>query len=150
MQISSDYIRGLVDGEGCFTFCTIPTKNFNGNRIKLPTFVIQMHERDKDLLEKTKDFLGIKNKVYILNPSKTDSNTRGKSARLMVREFGLLRDTIIPFFYEKLIGYKREQFINWLEKIGNDPDVHRDFKVLHKLYVNGYFKDKQPILKRFT
>ena len=114
MQISADYIRGLVDGEGCFTFCNTP-KNKYGKKLKLPTFVIQMHERDKELIEKIKEYLGVKDRIYICKAYLLDGYKRGKTARLMVRDFGELRDIIIPFFYKKLIGHKRKQFFDWLE-----------------------------------
>ncbi len=60
----------------------------------------------------------------------------------MVRDFGELRDKIIPFFYNKLIGYKSKQLIDWLEKIGHDPDIHPSYRVLYSLYKQGYFENK--------
>jgi hypothetical protein len=140
MDITADYIRGLVEGEGCFSFCNVPTRGATGNKLKIPTFIIQMHERDKELIEKIKNFLGVKNKVYILKPYNLDGFKRGKTARLMVRDFGEIRDKIIPFFYNKLVGYKGTQLINWLEKIGHDPDIHPSYKVLYSLYKRGYFE----------
>jgi len=140
MAISADYIRGLIDGEGCFTFCKISKANRrSGIKYKIPTFLIQMHERDKNLIEQVKQYLGVRDKVYILNAFVKDGYNRGKTARLMVRDFGELRDIIIPFFHRKLIGYKGKQFVNWLEKIGNDPEVHPDYKVFYSLYKSGYF-----------
>ena len=145
MQISADYIKGLVDGEGCFTFCTIPTRNKNGNRLKIPTFVVQLHERDKELIEKLKNYLGISSKIYICKPYLKDGFKRGKTARLMVRDFGELRDIIIPFFYKNLIGYKGKQLVNWLEKIGNDPEIHPEYKVLYNIYKKDHFNKFKKI-----
>lgn len=142
MEITADYIRGLIDGEGCFSFCNIPQRNQRGNKIKIPAFILGMHERDKELIEQVKRYLGIKDKIYVLKAYTLDGFKRGKTARLMVRDFGELRDIIIPFFYNNLIGYKGKQFVEWLEKIGNDPDVHPDYKVLHSLYKRGHFDNK--------
>jgi len=144
MDITADYIRGLIDGEGCFSFCNIPQRNKSGNKLKIPAFILGMHERDKELIERVKRYLGVKNKIYILKAYTLDGFKRGKTARIMVRDFGELRDIIIPFFYNKLIGYKGKQLIEWLERIGHDPDIHPDYKVLYSLYKKGYFNDKQP------
>jgi hypothetical protein len=139
MAISADYIRGLIEGEGCFTFCKMSKANRSGIRYKIPTFLIQMHERDRYLIEEVKRYLGVRDKVYILKAFTKDGYNRGNTARLMVRDFGELRDSIIPFFHRKLIGYKGKQFVNWLEKIGNDPEIHPDYKVFYSLYKRGYF-----------
>ncbi|MEK7478719.1 MAG: LAGLIDADG family homing endonuclease [Patescibacteria group bacterium] len=144
MNITADYIRGLVDGEGCFSFCNVPTKGKTGNKLKLPTFIIHMHERDKELIEKVRDYLGVRDKVYVLKAYSLDGFKRGKTARLMIRDFGEIRDIVIPFFYNKLIGYKGKQFVIWLEKIGQDPDIHPSYKVLYSLYKRGYFENKVP------
>lgn len=138
MAITADYIRGLIDGEGCFTLCKT-SENKKGIKYKIPTFLIQMHERDKNLIEQVKLYLGVKDRVYILNAYTKDGSNRGKTARLMVRDFGELRDIIIPFFYKKLIGYKENQLVDWLEKIGSDPEIHPDYKVLYNLYKKDYF-----------
>lgn len=149
MDITADYIRGLVDGEGCFSFCNIPTRGKTGNKLKLPAFTIQMRERDKELIEKVKNYLGVKGRIYILKPCVLDEFKRGKIARLMVRDFGEIRDIIIPFFYNKLVGYKGKQLIDWIERIGYDPDIHPSYKVLYSLYKRGYFENKTPRIKMF-
>lgn len=130
MELSPDYIRGLVEGEGCFTFCTIPQKNADGKRLRIPTFVIQMHEHDLELIQKLKDYWGLRNKIYICKAYTADGYNRNSTARLMVRDFLSLKNIIIPFFNEKLIGYKRIQFNEWLLKIKNDPDVYPKYKNL--------------------
>lgn len=133
MRISTDYIRGLVDGEGCFTFCTSSGK-------RIPTFLIAMHERDKALLTEVRDFMGLKNKIYVLKPYRADGYDRSGTARLMVRDLLSLRDKIIPLFHDGLIGYKKEQFRKWIAEIGSDPLVPERYKLLHRLYTYGYFK----------
>ena len=149
INLSNEYIRGLVDGEGCFSFSTT-TSTYMGKVFKrnVPAFIIQMHVRDRCLIEAVAKHLGLKNEVYMYPPypNHKDSFNRGWSARLIVREFISLRDIIIPFFHNKLKGHKGEQFMVWLEKIGSDPNISDKFKSLYQLYKSGAY-DADP---RFT
>ncbi|MFA5098945.1 MAG: LAGLIDADG family homing endonuclease [Candidatus Paceibacterota bacterium] len=146
--LSYEYIRGLVDGEGCFTFYP-GYKNKSGRKSKLPAFVLAMNERDKKLIELVRDALGLRNKIYIRNSSDKDGHKRSDVAVLVVREFDQLKDIIIPFFYGKLRGYKGEQFIAWLEKIGSDPDVSDRYKSLYRLYKWGIFGKLSKFTEKF-
>ena len=137
-EITYEYIRGLVDGEGCFTFC----RGYGGG--KLPTFAIQMHERDRELIMAVRDKLGLENKIYALKPYLGDGFKRGGGARLMGRDLWSLKNVIIPLFRNKLVGYKRLQFENWMEKIGNDPEVPGSYKLLYRLHKKDGFYDKNP------
>lgn len=139
-KLSYDYIRGLVEGEGSFTFCATTTW---GKKAKVPAFQLRMHIRDKELIEATRDFLGLKNKIYTYYYPGKDGANRGPQAMLIVREFNNLKDIIIPLFYKNLIGHKNKQFIDWLEKIGSDPAVSDRFKSLYRLYKWGIY-DKNP------
>lgn len=152
MSISNEYIRGLVEGEGCFSFHTGRTMA-NGRKYKLPAFVISMHIRDKDLIEAIRDKLGLKVKIYyrssnanIVNAKTGNVYLSERQAILVVRDFRQLKDIIIPFFYKKLKGYKGKQFLEWLEKIGNDANVSDRFKSLYKLYKWGMY-DSLPKFK---
>lgn len=141
MILPYDYIRGLVEGEGTFTFDT--RKQKNGTKLKVPAFALAMHIRDEDLIEAVRDTLGLKNKIYVYHHQRKDGYNRGPRAILIVREFSQLKNIIVPFFYKKLKGNKRKQFIEWLEKIGSDPEVSSLFKLIYKLYKTGYY-DKNP------
>lgn len=141
-RLSNEYIRGLIEGEGCFTFCTA-IENFTGKRVKLPAFTISMHERDQKLLELLRDSMGLKNKVYNFRSSLADGYNRGRKTMLIVRDLGSLKNIIIPLFYKKLAGHKGKQFTEWLEKIGSDPMVADQYKLLFRLYQKEYF-DKNP------
>lgn len=141
-ELSYEYIRGLVEGEGCFTFYP-GSKRKNGSKYKIPTFVIAMNERDRELLLMMKRTLKLRNPIYTRRPSNKDGYKRGDASVLVVREFDQLKDIIIPFFYKKLKGYKGKQFTEWLEKIGNDPDISDRFKSLYRLYKLGMY-DKLP------
>jgi|SRR3989338_1785742 len=147
MKISDDYIRGLVDGEGCFTFCTVGRSD-SLLKPKIPTFVIQMHERDKLLIEMVRDKLAPKNEVYVYKMLGMRTHTdkvykRGPMARIMIRDVGSLKNNVVPFFYDKLIGHKGVQFNDWLEKIGSDPLVPERFKIIYRLHKAGYWS-KNP------
>lgn len=133
-KISNEYLRGLVEGEGSFTFCT------NG-RFKIPTFEIQMNERDKELILTLCNRLRLPNEVYEYRARNSkDGYKRSPTVRLIVRELKSLKDIIIPFFYKKLKGHKGVQFDAWLETIGSDPAVSKKFKEIYHLYKSGYYE----------
>lgn len=138
-SLTYEYIRGLVEGEGCFTFCT--RTNTPGVKERVPAFSVAMHERDTDLLIQIRDFLHLKNTVYNFKNHQNDGCKRGRRAVLIVREFGSLKNVIIPLFYGKLHGYKGKQFFDWLEKIGEDPLVPKSFKLLHRLHKCGFYRN---------
>ncbi len=135
-KLSYEYIRGLTEGEGTFTFC-------NSGHRKIPAFTIKMHVRDKKLLEAVRDVLGLKNKVYQYHYPGNDGSARGPQAMLIVREIGNLKDVIIPLFAKKLAGNKGKQFDAWIEKIWEDPDVPRAYKLIYKIYKSGFY-DRNP------
>lgn len=131
-----DYIRGLVEGEGTFTFSSAKKL-----RRKVPAFALKMHIRDKLLLEEVKDTLGLRNKVYEYNHQRNDGIKRGPQAMLIVREIDQLKNIIVPFFYKQLRGNKRKQFNDWVFKIGNDPEVPVSYKVIYQSYKNGFYDE---------
>ncbi len=144
MKLSNEYIRGLVDGEGCFTFYTSQTiRNGRVVKIRIPAFAISMHERDRALVEAVRDSLGVNNRVYNFRSPRYGGSLRGNKVVLVVRKFSSLKNVIVPFFYKKLKGNKGLQFINWLEKIGSDPMVPDIYKLLYRLHSSGYF-EKNP------
>ncbi len=59
---------------------------------------------------------------------------------LVVRDFGQIKNIIIPLFYKKLIGYKAKQFENWISEMGYNPDVQDRFKLITKIYNNGFYE----------
>lgn len=144
-KLSYEYIRGLVEGEGTFTFSTSKRNMSDGSikNIKVPAFAIGMHERDEELLRSVRDVLGLKNRVYNYKSFNKDGYKRGRKAFLIVREFGQLKNIIVPFFYKRLKGNKGRQFEQWLEKIGNDPGVPETFRFIYKIYKAGFY-DKNP------
>lgn len=143
--LSFEYIRGLTDGEGCFTFYPANFKNKSGDIVKkkLPAYVIRMHVRDKNLIESIKYTLKLRTKVNVFKAWKGDGYNRGDQAALIVRGIGELKNIIVPLFYKKLIGFKALQFEQWIEKIGSDPVVANNYRLIYRLYKCGYW-DKNP------
>ena len=100
-----------------------------------------MHERDQILLWSIKNALGLRNKIYKYGPYQKDGIKRGKQVVLAVRDLGQLKNIIIPLFYGKrLVGHKRNQFAEWLEKMGTEPDVPESYRLLYRLHMSGYFE----------
>ncbi len=130
-----DYIRGLIEREGSFTFST----NYSQER-KVPAFSISMHIRDKNLLEEARNRLGLKNKVYSYDYSGKGRLGKGPMSFLIVREFLSLRNIIIPLCFNRLPGNKGRQFDQWLDKIEIDPMVSNRFKVLAYLRKHGFYE----------
>ena len=131
MEITPDFIRGLIAGEGCFTFSTRREGLFN-KKVKIPTFSLKMHVHDKELLIAVRNTLGLKTKIYEYN------HDRRHYALLIIRNIGDIKDIIIPFFYNKLAGHKATQFSQWLEKF-NEPDIAESYRFIYRLYKNGYY-----------
>lgn len=146
--LSNEYIRGLVDGEGCFSFYP-GSKKSNGRKYRLPAFILAMHERDLELVTAVRDALSLRNKIYVRKPSTKDGYKRGNIVFFVVREFDQLKDIIIPFFYKRLKGYKGKQFIAWLERIGSDPDVSDRYKSLWRLYKWGSYDTNKKFINKF-
>src|SRR3989344_8938438 len=105
VKISDDYIRGLIEGEGCFGNMR---DSRDGNRI--PAFILKMHVRDKELIEAIRDHLGLPDRVYEYR------HADRHFALLQVRDTGSLKNKIIQFFQNKLLGYKGTQFHAWLKE----------------------------------
>jgi len=136
-ELTNDYIRGLIEGEGSFTFSK--NKKYDGTSVRIPSFQLKMHVRDKALLEGVRDHLRLRNKVYVYDYQRKDGYKRGPEAMLIVRDFGSLKNIIIPFFYNKLAGNKSIQFNEWLNKISEDPLVPESYSLLYRLHKSGFY-----------
>jgi len=148
-KLSYEYVRGLVEGKGSFSFCSIGWKG-EKNRRKLPAFILSMSKQDKELMEKVKNTLGLRNKVYEYAPRKAkDSYNRQGMCILIIRDVGQLKNKIVPLFYKKLRGNKGKQFELWLEKIGNDPNVPDSYKFIYRLYKSGFYEKDNWLTKQY-
>ena len=142
--LSYNYVRGLIAGEGCFSFCTALGFNKKGKKLKVPAFMLQMSQQDKELVYLVKETMGLHNRIYEYGPrTKKDSYNKQGMIILIVRDFGQLKNIIVPFFYKKLVGFKAKQFEDWLENIGNDPDVQENYRFIYKIYKAGFY-DRNP------
>ena len=77
--LSDEYIRGLVEGEGCFTFDTRVKRE---EKLKVPTFIISMHQRDEELLRLMRTLMKLpkinSNSIYVSGPYRKDGVNRVK------------------------------------------------------------------------
>ena len=138
-RISYEYIRGLIEGDGCFSFC--PAGSGQNKKYKLPAFILAMSVRDKDLIEHIRDRLCIRNKVYEYGPRiRNDHYKRTGTAIMIIRDIGQLKNIIVPLCYKKLRGNKAKQFEIWIEKIGLEDYIPEKYKFIHKLYKAGFYE----------
>ncbi|MGC9598885.1 MAG: hypothetical protein ABSE18_00690 [Minisyncoccia bacterium] len=138
-RLSYEFIRGLIVGEGCFTFCGA---GIGPQKSKIPTFALAMSEVDSNLITLVRDRLTLKNKVYNYGPRKSkDQYSRMGRAVLMVRDFGQLKNVIVPLCYKKLHGNKAKQFEEWMEKIGSEPYVQESYRFIYKIYKAGFYEN---------
>ena len=107
---------------------------------KLPAFVLQVSGDNRNLIELVKETLGLKNKIYEYKHENKRDNNDHTMVILNVRDFGQMKNIIVPFFYKKLKGVKARQFEDWIYKIGNDPDVEEKYKFIYKIYHNGFYE----------
>ncbi len=142
-KLSYDYIRGLVERDGCFSFSTIPTMVFRDGdfaKKKLPSFMLQMSGQNRSLIELVKETLGLKNRIYEYKRKSKKDNNNHSMVILNVRDFGQIKNIVVPFFYKKLRGDKAKQFEDWIYKIGNDPDVEEKYRLICKIYKEGFYE----------
>lgn len=95
---------------------------------------------NKELVEKIKNHLKLRSNIYVYQYSGKDGYKRSPFAMLIIRDLGTLKNTIIPLFYDQLIGSKGKQFDEWLENIGTDQEVAESYRILYRLHKSGYFR----------
>lgn len=100
--LTDDYVRGLIEGEGHFGADT------RSNGEKIPSFMLKMHIRDKELIEGVRNYLKLKNRVYEYR------HQDRHYAMLIIRDIPTLKNKIVPLFREKLLGFKGTQFAWWI------------------------------------
>lgn len=111
MQLTKDYIVGLVDGEGSFTAYVRnldqSTEKVRRTRIE-PKFYIKLIEPDKAVLDALRNYFGCGN-VYF---QKDTRKNHQHCYRFEVFARKDLEDKIIPFFKENPLRFpsKRKDF----------------------------------------
>ena len=104
LKLTSDYIIGLVDGEGSFSV-RIPNTKRRAN-VEL-TFSLKLRHQDKEILEELKKFFGCGN-VYIQRDKRENHSL---CYRFEVHNKKEIIQKIIPFFKEnppKIQSRKRD------------------------------------------
>lgn len=90
-KLNSKYITGFIDGEGCFTLSIYKDNKYKLGWNVIPSFQVESHTRDLDLLKKVQDYFGL-GRIKILK-----ENGRN-SAMFIVTKIKDLNDVIIPHF----------------------------------------------------
>lgn len=101
--LTPEYICGLIEGEGTFT-----NDGSRNGRLN-PCVTLKMHFRDKELIEGIRDYFGLDNRVY----EYTHQNRH--YVMLIIRDKLILKNKIVPFFKNQLLGNKGMQFEAWLK-----------------------------------
>ncbi len=109
-----DYIAGLIDGEGCFSW------TFQNHKDWVPIFSIKMHIRDKELLQNIAFSLRLDNTIH----EYTHQNRH--YAQLIVRDRESLLFKIVPAVYRRLHGYKKIQLEHWLKEFFDRLDINAE------------------------
>lgn len=125
-RITSDWIRGFTDGEGCF-YVGINKNNIMTMKVQvLPEFSIIQHQKDVKLLHEIKIFFGCglvkRNNKNIMCYS--------------VRNLKHLNEIIIPFFEDnELLTLKKYNFIKfrWIVKSMVEKKYHLNSLGLEKI-----------------
>lgn len=124
--ITSDWIRGFTDGEGCFYVGINKNNTMAMNVQVLPEFSIMQHVRDVKLLHEIKVFFGCG------LVKKNNKNVMCYS----VRNLKHLNNIIIPFFEDnQLLTSKKFNFIKfrWIVKSMVEKKYHLNDIGLNKI-----------------
>lgn len=136
MNLTPDYIVGLVDGEGSFTvYIRDPKKNSLAQRrvVIEPKFYIKLIERDKEILDQLKQYFGC-GSVYFQKDTRPNHQ---HCSRYEVYNREDLTSVIIPFFQKhtlKLASKKNdfEIFCKIMKRM--ERKDHLNKKGLEKLF----------------
>ena len=108
-MLNSDYIVGLVDGEGSFTaYVRDPDKGGNVKRRVYvePRFYVKLIERDKDILYRLKEYFGC-GSVYFQRDKRPNHQ---QCYRYEVFNWKEIRNIIIPFFQRHQLQFVSKRY----------------------------------------
>jgi len=151
-KITKEYIRGIIESKGVFTFYTNSYATKKGIvKRKIPAFVLELNEKDIRLLEEMRNHLCLKHRIYkTKQPALISDSGAGRRAyprspkvRLCVRDFVSLKNIILPLLYKELIGYKGILFEEWLERIGKEENIPDDYRLIYRLYKSGFYENER-------
>lgn len=135
-MLNSNYIAGLIDGEGSFTlYIKNPESNpLRKRRVKAePKFYVKLVEKDKKILFELKKFFGCGNVYFQADKRKNHQNCY----RYEVANRADLRKIIIPFFRKNSLKFPSKKkdfeiFCRLMEMI--DRGRHLSSDGLRKMY----------------
>ena len=107
-MLSTDYIIGLIDGEGSFTVYVRNPKDssMRKRRVKVePRFYIKLVEKDKKILYALKKFFGCGN-VYFQKDTRVNHQ---QCYRYEVANRKHIEEIIIPFFRKNKLQFPSKQ-----------------------------------------
>ena len=104
-EISDDYLRGFVEGEGCFYIGIVRSSETLTHWQVVYFFKVSQNPSGRVVLEKLKEKLGC---GYIKRNSLTDKTD--KSLAFVVRDLPSLSEKVIPFFKDMLFTQKKDDF----------------------------------------
>lgn len=114
LDLSPDYIVGLVDGEGYFSVSVgiDRSKSYKSLRVRM-VFGIKLREKDGKILERVKRFFGCGHINKVIDERPTFSNC----LEYQVRNFQDIQSKIIPLFTRNTlqIESKRKSFERFCE-----------------------------------
>ena len=113
-MLNGDYIRGLVDGEGCFNVKVWSDKRPNRTYRVEVKFFIALRDDNYYLLEHIKNFFGC-GRIELAVKAHGNKKTQW---RYIVSRKKDLTETIIPFFEKyPLIGAKKQDYNMFKEAV---------------------------------
>lgn len=135
-MLTSDYIVGLVDGEGSFTaYVRHQIQENVKRRVRIePKFYVKLIEKDKSILDALKNFFKCGN-VYF---QKDNRKNHQDCYRFEVSNRQNLIDIIIPFFQRNPLRFpsKKKDFDLFCSLIdGIKKGLHLTQEGLEKLYL---------------
>lgn len=143
--INTDYLVGLVDGDGCFSFGFITTRR----RISTCFTVVQGSE-DRSVLEDVQSYLGC-GKVY---------DQQSKSSRYQVGKVTDLLEKVLPEFKDNLFNTAKKDYFDKVEKawlvlasgIRDEQDQQKVVELVYNINQNGKWRkqSKEDYTKQFS
>ncbi len=128
--MTSEYVVGLIDGEGSFTVYVRNPKDSSSRkrRVKVePRFYVKLIEKDKKILYQLKEFFGCGN-VYFQKDNRANHQ---QCYRYEVANRAHLEKIIIPFFRKHKLKFPSKQkdfkiFCSLLEMMRSGNHLNKD------------------------
>ena len=112
-HLTSDYVVGFFDGEGCFCVSISKHKTLKRRIEVRPEFEIELRADDLPILERIKETLGCGN-IYRLNYKRYGWSPHVKYKVSSIKE---LKEKIIPFFQRHPLQAKKSQSFKFFSEV---------------------------------